>query len=219
MGFLPSHASDVSSSQRTKEMHSILLRLLFNPSYDLCSKINNYISQLRSAYSIGIQLRMGGQLSNMKDAVFLDLSRVKEVMQEVKQQARLMKPRRVIAFLSTDSLSVQEYVTRVLSPYITVLFVDDYQIGHSATTYGRKGKKCVWEEATKRAIMDLMILKECDLLFVTHNSSFGGFAVELQQSYSVGVALNPFLRKRGLSCSVFSNRKSVGMSRFVFSVF
>ena len=175
MGFLPSHASDVSSSQRTKEMHSILLRLLFNPSYDLCSKINNYISQLRSAYSIGIQLRMGGQLSNMKDAVFLDLNRVKEVIQEVKQQASLMKPRRVIAFLSTDSSAVQEYVTQVLSPSITVLLVDDYQIGHSATTYGRKGKQGVWEGATKRAIMDLMILKECDLLYVTHNSSFGGF--------------------------------------------
>ena len=58
--------------------------------------------------------------------------------------------------------------------------------------------------------MDMMILKECDYLVVTRYSSFGGTAIDLQQSYSLDVSVDSVLRQSGLRCSVFHRKKPLG---------
>lgn len=87
--------------------------------------------------------------------------------------------------------------------------VKEYAIGHSATSRVKRDN-VLWEKATKRAIVDVMILKECDTLLVTRGSTFCNLSIYLQQSYGLDVTLEPFLKRRGLNCSVFSKRRQVG---------
>ena len=77
IGFLPSVMS--SSMNRKGEIHSILLRLLFNPAPELCQLINSYTEQFADAFVIGLQLRMGGKLVNAKDPRFLSWAKMTKV--------------------------------------------------------------------------------------------------------------------------------------------
>ena len=208
IGFLPSYPSDANHGNAYREIHDILYRLLLNPSFPLCTVVNQYTTQFTHSYSIGIQIRMGGHLSNLNDASFMNTSRVDRVIEEVKGMT--VEQGSCIVFVSTDSPFVLDYMQSKLSGIVKVLHLKEYQIGHSATITGRNGNNQLWEEATKRAIVDLMILKECDRLIVTSGSSFGDLAIGLQQSYSLDVTLLPFLREKGLNCSVYQRRKGVG---------
>ena len=207
IGFLPS-ASAVGVYERMREIHSILYRLLLNPSFELCSVVNSYTRLFKEKHSIGVQIRMGGNMSNTKDATFMNMTRVMGVVSELRKLLSGRNDSQAVLFISADSSSIVDYFKESLQ-HISVISVSEYPIGHSATTYGR-GNKQQWEQATKRAIIDLMILKECDYLIITRGSSFGDLAADLQQSYSLSVTLEPFLREKGLKCSSFHRRKTVG---------
>lgn len=208
IGFLSSHPSDVSNEDRHREIHNVLYRLLVNPSFELCTVVNQYTTRFTHFYSIGVQIRMGGHLSNLNDATFMNMNRVDRVIEEVKGMIVGQGPS--IVFVSTDSPSVLDYLQTKLSDVVRIQHLKEYQIGHSATITGKNGNSQLWEEATKRAIVDLMILKECDRLIVTRDSSFGDLAIALQQSYQLGVTLLPFLKEKGLNCSVYRRKKGVG---------
>lgn len=215
IGFLPS-ASAVGVYERMREIHSILYRLLLNPSFELCSVVNSYTRLFKEKHSIGVQIRMGGNMSNTKDATFMNMTRVMGVVSELRKLLSGRNDSQAVLFISADSSSVVDYFKASLQQ-IRVISVKEYSIGHSATAFGRRGNKQQWEQATKRAIVDLMILKECDHLIITKDSSFGDLAADLQQSYSLSVTLEPFLREKGLKCFSFHRRKTVGVfQRFSF---
>ena len=217
-GLLPASFPDLRIAARKKEIHAILLRLLFNPSPELCELINSYTKQFSNAFVIGLQFRMGGKLANADDAVFLRKKQVVKVVEEVKTMIKNRPSTQpVIVFISTDSLSIRKYVVNAFAPPVKVMYVKEFDVGHTAIIYNR-GMKSAWESIMKQTIMDMMVLKECDYLFVTAKSSFGKLAVELQQSYKMPVSVEWFLNKRGLQCSVFHRKKAVGTSRFISSV-
>ena len=210
MGFLSSNTT-INTDYRYFQIHSILYRLLLNPSVELCTIINKYSAQLQLSKSIGLQIRMGGKLSNINDAKFMNMTRVDRVIQEVK---RHQSP---IVFVSTDTPWIPDYLKSNLNSTVRILHVKEFEIGHSAS-YTVRNDSHLWEAVTKRAIVDLMILKDCDRLLVTSGSSFGDLAIGLQQSYGLEVTLWPFLKSKGLKCSVYHRRKEVGSYKKLFLV-
>lgn len=74
-----------------------------------------------------------------------------------------------------------------------------FSVGHSAEAKTSKRKKELWESFTKRAILDLMILKESDYLIYSQKSSFGKFARELQMAYANPVDVDPFFERAGIA--------------------
>ncbi|KAM7459115.1 putative galactokinase [Blastocystis sp. subtype 1] len=169
IGFLPSVMS--SSMNRKGEIHSILLRLLFNPAPELCQLINSYTEQFANAFVIGLQLRMGGKLVNAKDPRFLSWAKMTKVVEEVKAMIKKRNSTQpVIVFVSTDSLKVRQYV----APPVRVMYVKEFSIGHTALQF-KKRISVPWDDIMKQAIMDMMVLKDCDYLVVTTKSSYGAW--------------------------------------------
>ena len=109
----------------------------------------------------------------------------------------------VYLFVSTDSDYVLRYIREQFKNCRCVYSTNEYKIGHSAFGSTKLYSKKRWREATKRAIVDLMILKDSDYLVITRKSSFGKFAYELQQAKRSPVEVHSFLKRRGLQCSVF----------------
>ena len=197
------------SNQNIHDIHYILYRLLLNPNAELCALINQYISSLSSSFVIGIQLRVGGKMRNRMDHIFKDSNAVNQTINSLKERINaLSEERNVTVFVSTDSDSTLALLQKSLFP-IPVIYVKEYVIAHSASIHAHYNYT-EWIGATKRAIVDMMILKECDYLVVTSYSSFGGTAIDLQQSYSVDVSVDSVLRQSGLRCSVFHRKKPLG---------
>ena len=118
------------------------------------------------------------------------------------------KRHNVTVFVSTDSEKRLEYIRNYLAP-TSVVYVKEYMIGHSASKHALQNYT-EWIASMKRAIVDMMILKECDYLITSWASSFGETVRDLQQSYSLDVNMDSILRQRGLQCSVFHRTKQVG---------
>ena len=215
LGLLPSRNTGFNITVRKRELHTVLLRLLFNPAPELCQLINSYTEQFANAFVIGLQLRMGGKLVNAKDTVFLTKMRMVKLVEEVKAMIKKRNSTQpVIVFVSTDSLKVRQYVVKEFAPPVRVMYVKEFSIGHTALQF-KKRISVPWDDIMKQAIMDMMVLKDCDYLVVTAKSSYGGMAMELQQSYGMPVSVDWFLKEHGMRCSVFNRKKGVGVGRLV----
>lgn len=196
-----------------KEVRSVWLRLLLNPCQSLCVIINNHIQVLRERTIIGLQLRLGGQKANYVEKEMLPvevLSRVVSlVWRYLKDHSLQLKD--VYVLVSSDS----DYaIRRIRKAFPSSTYVaNDFPVGHSAEAKIRKAG--AWELYTKRAILDLMLLKESDYLIYSRKSSFGKFAHELQMATSNPLDVNSFLLQQGLQCSVFHSRNSIGTSTYV----
>lgn len=205
MGLLPAGDAPVDATTMGMSVRSIWLRLLFNPTQSLCSIINRHLAILHQRYMIGLQLRVGGGRANFAEKEMLDWKGVGNAIQLVKDHMAKanLGSKDVYLFVSTDSDYVARYIRKVFKSCHCVYSANEYKIGHSAFGSTKQYSKKRWREATKRAIIDLMILKDCDYLVVTRKSSFGKFAHELQQAKRSPVEVHSFLRSRGLQCSVF----------------
>lgn len=197
----------------SREIRSIWLRLTTNPNLELCTIINHHITQLRKRYMIGVQLRFGGWMANFherpmisKDA--LNVAKAK-VVKHVKQNK--LKWENVHIFLSTDSDTAVDNFKKYFNTIApgSLYLVDNFTIGHSAAAKTHNQEK--WESVTKRAILDMLILKESDFFIYSKRSSFGKFALELQKSYNISVDVDAHMRKMGMTCSVYHKRNSIGL--------
>ena len=204
-GLLPASKEPVNATAMGMSIRSIWLRLLFNPTESLCSIINRHLATLHQRYMIGIQIRVGGSKANYAEKEMLDWKGVNNAIQLVKNHMvkANLSSKDVFVFVSTDSDYVMRYIRNVFKQCQCVYSATEYRIGHSAFGSTKQYSRKRWREATKRAIVDLMILKDCDYLVVTRKSSFGKFAYELQQAKKSPVEVRSFLESRGLRCSVF----------------
>ena len=215
LGLLPSRNTGFDITVRKRELHTVLLRLLFNPAPELCQLINSYTEQFANAFVIGLQLRMGGKLANANDPRFLSWADMGKVVGEMKAMIKKRNSTQpVIVFVSTDSLKVRQYVVKAFAPPVRVMYVKEFVVGHTALQF-KKRMSVPWDNIMKQAIMDMMVLKDCDYLVATAKNSFGGMAVELQQSYGMPVSVDWFLKEHGMTCSVFNRKKSVGVGRLI----
>ena len=199
-----------------KMMRSALLPVLLNPEPTLCEQINHHIQQLKQRHLIGVQIRNGGKLANYRErpiqGQFAMKHFVNAVIRYMKQNH--LSPEDVYLFISTDSDVVYAEMQRIFCAYneTMVYSIHEYPIGHSSSrkSFGVYGRRNKWESFSNRAMMDLLILKESDFLVFSQGSSYGQFAHELQQTYNSPVNADAFLKKRGLTCSVYHHRSKAG---------
>lgn len=220
MGLINKMIPDRPQTQFVQEIRSIWLRLILNPNEELCELINSHILQLKQRYMIGVQLRFGGIIANFKEEEgLMSEDGLKRAIAAVKLHVKQMnlKWEDVYIFISTDSNKIAakfRWHFEKISKGV-MYTIDDFDIGHSAP--GKTGRyKEGWVRFTKRAIVDMMILKESDFYIYTKRSSFGKFARELQKSYNISVDVDEYMRKRGMKCSVYHKRNTIGLDEPVY---
>lgn len=218
-GVIPQLKGPIQHARQGSLFRSAMLPLLISPHRSLCEIVNKHIRILRQKKVIGIQMRLGGEKANYSEKLFLGpksiavfLSKIEHVLQQ-----KGWKREDVYVFVSTDSTYALNEVKKALNTpeYKMVYSVTEFMIGHSAIgkTVGYTDK--VKDSFMNRAILDLLLLKESDFLIYSQGSSFGLIAYELQQSYRYPVNATAFLKRQGLTCSVFHPRESVGEATFV----
>lgn len=213
-GLVPVSSANEKGVTLGFQMRSVLLKLLFNPSQELCTLINDHLAVLKQKTMIGIQIRLGGQRANFVEKMMMPTQAIDAAQQRVEWflYRKKLRYRDLSVFLSSDS----DYAIRRLRAYFQkhntpiVVTADEFAVGHSAEAKTGKRGRDKWMAFTKRAIMDMMILKESDYLIFTKKSSFGRFSYELQQSYANPMSVSSFLKQRGMNCSVFYQRQHVG---------
>ena len=204
-----------SEVQLGKHLRLALMRLLLNPSSSLCEKINAHLRILHQRVMIGVQIRLGGQKANFVEREMMPADTVDQAVSLIRAYMRKKKLQLndVYIFVSSDSDFAIRKVRNAFKSQsqshkgtTSIYVVNDYPIGHSAEAKIVRHKKKEWKAFTMRAIMDLLILKDSEYLIYSHKSSYGKFAHELQLSYSLPIDFSPFLKQRGLNCSVFHER-------------
>lgn len=153
--------------------HFILSRLLLHPNQELSRVIWRTTTSNDFSTCIGLQLRMGGSIAaNHESTKFLKISTLERELPKIdkahKQNSSI--------FLSTDSPSLVPLVKRLL-PSHTVIFSDDYEVGHTATKFSKKHHNPT--VFLKRAVLDLNLLSFCNPIYYTNYSSYGQLSHQL----------------------------------------
>ena len=220
LGLIPVVPGKVSSEWAGWEFRSLMYRLLINPDYSMCSAINNHLRKLHERTMIGIQLRHGGTTANYHERRIQGDYAMNVALNEAAKymNSHGLNRDNTYLYISTDSSLILEKIKKIVNETgVDFMYhMDDFSIGHSAT--GKSGLlgKSVWNSFYHRALMDMFILKDSDYLIVSQGSSFGNIAVELQKTYNNEVSSESFLKQKGFTCSVYSQRTKAGES-FVIS--
>ena len=216
MGFVKELEPTHTTIDFGKEVRSIWLRLILNPNEELCNIINKHISILKQRYIIGLQLRLGGRKANYHERPMISQDGMKNAERKIFQHVseKNLKWSDVYIFISSDSDYAVKTITKdfTFNNVSVVYSVNDFEIGHSAHAKTARKGKSKWSSFTKRAFIDMMILKESDYYIYTTKSTFGGIAMELQQAYGSDVNVLDYLYSKGLKCSVYHKRDFVGFS-------
>lgn len=191
-----------------KELRCSLFPLLFNPTPSLCTLINSYIQSMEEYYIIGAQLRFGGSLANLHEKQFMGRAGLQMASNLIESEISRVGDRKIALFISTDSSAILKELSAKFKEKVSVVTVKEFQIGHSCKALYKKKKGARWDSFVKRAIVDLMVLKESDYLIVTHRSSFGEYAAELQECSHRMLSPSFYSSLLNLTCSVFHHRNS-----------
>lgn len=167
-----------TSLELGREFRCSLFPLLFNPEKPLDSIINKYIDSMKGYYVIGVQMRFGGTMTQFAERVFLKESSIPKVQEVINRAIERAGNQPVALFISTDSMKGQSMLEELFKGRVKIVKVTEFPIGHSYKMFNRETDD--WEGFVKRAIVDLMILKESDDLIVTNESSFGEYAADMQ---------------------------------------
>lgn len=77
-------------------------------------------------------------MSNTDDAVFMNMTKLSQVITSINERIVSMNSTNVILFVSTDSQYAMNYIHSSFN-HTEVLSVKEYSIGHSATAIGERG--------------------------------------------------------------------------------
>ena len=154
---------------KTNHLHSSISEFLFRPKPYIIRYGNSILSNMKGL-KVGIQLRFGGGIaSTNENYTFLNPNRMDIIIRLI---TNVIPPKRTACsvFLSSDSPAAQ----KMLSPLnLPILTAEKFQIGHT-----NRNNYSYYE----RAITDLYILSNCDILFNTYWSSFGQIAKDLSRA-------------------------------------
>lgn len=145
-----------------------LLRMVLNPQPSLRAKFFKERSQLlKLNHTIGLQLRMGGQLANKKEKYEgVPLDRIDQVIDQVSQviQAKNWTGQAQL-FISSDSSSVIEIIKNKTHNLFPVVSSQLFMKGHTAMTRSINIKQSV--------LIDMYYMSMADHVIVTWPSSLG----------------------------------------------
>lgn len=215
-GLIPVVPGEVSASWVGAEFRSLMYRLLLNPDWAMCTRINKHLAELHKRTLIGIQLRMGGRLANYHERPMQGRYAVNVALNEVAlfMKRRGLNRNNTFLYISTDSSKVLNLISHIVtSTGIDFVYpMNEYSIGHSSTAKSRKKGWDKWSSFYHRAMMDMFILKDSDYLIWSERSSFGQSAAGMQKAFDNEVSSDEFLKSKGMQCSVYSMRKRAGES-------
>ena len=160
-----------SDIPKNEEVTHFLSLVFFQLNSVLQKEVDEFYSQYRNDFLVGIQLRTGGKLSDSyESSMFLTEEKLPLAYAFIMEAIRNTTMPNVTVFLSTDSSYVQADAKKNL-PY-TVISADMYKIGHSSPE--RQRQKVL--DCTKGAVVDIYLLSKCSVLITTGHSSFGDTA-------------------------------------------
>lgn len=145
---------------------------MFHPTERMRALMQPYLDELGDGIRIGIHIRMGNGHADWKDSrAFMDQKHVnrflgvlKKFVENVKWKAKGQMG--VKLFLSTDS-SDEEALLRKRFPGMVVT-TTGFQRSHVGGIFKAK----VTEDAVTKAVLDVLLLGECDYLYLTPRSGF-----------------------------------------------
>lgn len=143
--------------------HFLLSQLLLQRNKELKSAIERLQNKYNLTHCVGIQLRMGGKITNSHDRRFLKVNTVEKVLKDINRKY----DNRVI-FLSTDSPHLLPKFKTLLKNH-PVATTDVYEVGHSRHHIYNTTK---YYQFLKRAIVDAWTTSRCDPLYTTYYSSY-----------------------------------------------
>lgn len=163
----------------TNEVIQLFSRTLFRPKLELRTYIDTFLKDLNALPSIGVQIRTGGKMANVKeDNCFFSNETIYRVIDKINDVISEHDIFDYNLFLSTDSYFVlgamREYFPQLLSTS------SKFEVGH--TSLARNGYKKTYAE---RAIIDLSLLSKCTYLITTKFSSYGTLSSMLSHSMYV----------------------------------
>lgn len=202
-----------SSIQTTANLfRNTLLRLLLNPVPRLCNRIHKEQALLNARHLSCFQVRTGGALANVKENVsFLSASHYRDfvrLMHAYAVQNRLYDAGMNL-FVSSDSDHAIRAIRNLTAGDVSFFSLSNIYRGHTAYS--------VWNRTTEAAdvifgsLLDLFLLKDCDMLIATCGSSYGSIAMVLREPNSF--ALPPLRQMKG--CTVFPPKQKEDVHFFV----
>ena len=167
------------SVNNPKIYQRLLFRILLNPISDIIYDVLSFRRKyFEGKVVIGIQIRCGGTLADTNEIThILDNKQLKQIPARIMERLSYYKvdPASSVLFISTDSTRAFKYIQSQLGSYnYTVLEYPMYERGH--TTAAKLS-----EDHLKRALVDLHLLAEADIILRSH-SSFGLLACMISRS-------------------------------------
>ena len=160
----PSEVNDMKTYQK------LVFRILLNPISDIIYDVLAFRRKyFEGKVVIGIQIRCGGTLADSHESTrILDNNQLKRIPERIMERLSYYKvdPASSVLFISTDSTKAFQHIQSQLGKQnFTVLESSMYERGH--TTAAKLS-----EDHLKRALVDLYLLAESDIILRSH-SSFG----------------------------------------------
>ena len=163
-----------------------ILRLFLNPSEYLQNQLENERKSLiKYEHTIGLQLRMGGKLSDYRENYTgIPFSRIDDVISQVKSYIAMNHwENNVQLYIASDSSFVINHIRNKTKYYFPVIESLLYKHGHSR---GHKDYILVMN----KVISDFYYMSLCDYIFVTWPSSMGRMMCYFTDEEKCGKVLN-----------------------------
>lgn len=154
---------------------SKIYKLLIVPNNEVLRRINNRIKEIKIDNGIslvGIQVRMGGNLSDYKENfTFIQKGELDELITLIKKEIKKLETKggKVNIYISSDSTFAINYIKMKINDY-PIRYLNNER-GHS-----RNGNTTIIENS----LIDLYFLSKSNVLIRTKESSFGLMASYLR---------------------------------------
>ena len=163
-----------------------ILRLFLNPSEYLQNQLENERKSLiKYEHTIGLQLRMGGKLSDYRESyVGIPFSRIDDVISQVKSYIAMNHwENNVQLYIASDSSFVINHIRNKTKDYLPVIESLLFKHGHSVESRD-------YISVMNKVISDFYYMSLCDYIFVTWPSSMGRMMCYFTDEEKCGKVLN-----------------------------
>ena len=180
-----------------------ILKLILNPEESLRKRLLFERRRLlQRPYTFGIQLRMGGNVSDTPESyVGVPFSRLRDVVKQVDEVvlSRGWNPLDVQIYISSDSSLAISEVARLTKGIYKVIESKLYKHGHSGSHFHNN-----YEQVMKKVTSDFYYMSLCDYMIVTWPSSMGRMMCALVDEENCDAVLHWKITNKNIPIPSFS---------------
>ena len=148
-----------------KNPRAILSRLFLQPAHDIKDTIFQVLEKNDFAQCVGLQLRMGGNVSNtIEYKSFLSQQSIRNIIQQIDV---LERDHFKLLFLTTDASNLTQKELKQIN--MTIIESNAFSVCHSSIHFRNSN----YSSCLKRAVVDSILISHCDHMYVTYGSSYG----------------------------------------------